>query len=542
MADREGYRRAGDRGWSSEPNEHTLAALGLQEGELLGGKYRLEEVLGFGVTSLVVAATNVSLRRRVALKLLLHPHRARRFKREAQTLAAIESEHLVRVLDDGVHRGIFYTVMELLEGRDMRAVLRERGRLCASEVASYVIQACEPLARAHALGIIHRDIKPENLFLSRGRDGEVVLKLLDFSHAKATLEPTLTEGSSLLGTLPYMSPEQYEQPADVDALSDLWALGVVIHELVAGRRPFAAATQWQELDRIRHAPPERLRDLLPDTPAEVEALVLDLLQKDRTTRARCVPDVAAVARRLAAMGSVRDRELADAVERILTTRAPHAGADPVSTGTVPAAGTGLSTESVKGDDVSLSYSRTRSFPVAQRGFPLDPVRRLPRTARRTRIYVGAAAGVGAAALAALALRPPAEAENRESKALPSMVSAQLVAPPSPLLQELGPKQAGSTEREPTESPTRAQERIKSGADQSRPARSPAPAARWQVTQRSPLSAKPMAAEEASLEKRPKAQAEPAPIPTKQEPARDAPAPEPFDAVNLLRDPEMGRYP
>lgn len=314
----------GSRAVSTEPAlspkesaESVLRALGLRRGQLIGGKYQIEDAVGTGATSVVVAATNVSIRRRVALKLLLQPHRAPRFKREAQTSARIDSDHLVRVLDDGVHQGVCYMVMDLLQGEDLRAVLRRRGRLPVCEVATYIIQVCEPLAVAHALGIVHRDIKPENLFLARGRLGAQVLKLLDFGHAKATLEEVqLTDGADPVGTLPYMSPEQYLQPRHVDPRADLWALGVVIHELIAGRRPFSTEgeTVWQEADRIRNAEPIPLREVCPDLPAEVEELVLDLLQKDRAERERRVPGAAAVAERLSPFAAAHAQAMVPHIE------------------------------------------------------------------------------------------------------------------------------------------------------------------------------------------------------------------------------------
>lgn len=405
-----------------------LGDLGLQAGEFIGDKYRLEEVLGSGATGIVVAATNLSLRKRVALKLLLQRHRARRFKREVHALAAIESEHIARVLDDGVHRGIFYLVMELIEGRDLRAVLRERTRVPLSEVASYILQACEPLAHAHARGIIHRDIKPENLFLARARGGEVVLKLLDFSHAKATLEEVqLTEGSALIGTLPYMSPEQYSHPSEVTALSDLWALGVVLFELLAGRRPFSAGTTTalQEIPRIQDALPERLSEACPGMPTEMEEIVLDLLRKDKAERARQIPDVGVLAQRLAAFGGERERALAERVERVLANGSSPLRPEPPSRTRSGGAGDVDSTESADGGKVLLSY--TQSAPGSATP-PLPRRRRL----RAPRAYIAASviAVVVFTAATATRLRLSAEAQRRDEPPAAASAPTVSVAPRS----------------------------------------------------------------------------------------------------------------
>ncbi len=279
-----------------------LSALDLRVGQIFGGKYRLDKVIGEGATSIVVAATNVSLQRRVALKLLLQPHREPRFKREALTAARLDSEYLVRVVDDGVDLGICYMVMDLLEGEDLRAVLRRKRRLASGDIATWLIQICEPLAAAHAIGVVHRDIKPENLFLTRNRHGEQIVKLLDFGHAKITLgDIQLTEAGDLIGTVPYMSPEQFQSPGTVDAQTDLWALGVVLYELLAGRRPFdmEGETDWQESDRIRSCEPISLRSRCPEVPADLEALASDLLQKEPAVRAARVRNVGAFASRLA---------------------------------------------------------------------------------------------------------------------------------------------------------------------------------------------------------------------------------------------------
>src|SRR6266542_4042743 len=165
----------------------------VSEGDLLAGKYRVERVLGGGGMGVVVAAHHLQLARRVALKFLLpeacsQPGSVERFLREARSAAQIGSEHVARVSDVGtLETGAPYMVMEYLKGDDLSQVLKTRGRLPLQEALDYVLQACEAVAEAHAIGIVHRDLKPANLFLTQRADGSPLVKVLDFGISKATV-------------------------------------------------------------------------------------------------------------------------------------------------------------------------------------------------------------------------------------------------------------------------------------------------------------------------------------------------------------------
>src|SRR5688572_29422387 len=193
-------------------------AVPVRPGDLLAGKYRVEQVLGAGGMGVVVAARHEQLDERVALKFLLpqcaaHPEVVARFAREGRAAAKIKSKHVARVRDVGtLESGAPYLVMEHLEGRTLASVLEERGQLAIADAVDYLLQACEALAEAHALGIVHRDLKPSHLFLKHRADGSECVKVLDFGISKVGTgtgtgsDITRTEAS--LGSPLYMSPEQ----------------------------------------------------------------------------------------------------------------------------------------------------------------------------------------------------------------------------------------------------------------------------------------------------------------------------------------------
>ena len=242
-------------------------------GSVIGGKYRVDAELGRGGMGVVVRATHLHLNQSLAIKFLLRatrPGAAARFEREARTTMRLRSEHTVRVLDAGVQDGIPYLVMELLDGCDLRRLIRERGALPVGDAAGYVVQACEALAEAHALGIVHRDVKPANLFLTRRFDGSPLIKVLDFGVAKECTEEAdleaLTTSAVALGSPMYMSPEQVRDARMVDARADLWSTGVTLFELLTGRGPFEAATVSGLLAAVLSDEPASLHALCPSAP------------------------------------------------------------------------------------------------------------------------------------------------------------------------------------------------------------------------------------------------------------------------------------
>jgi eukaryotic-like serine/threonine-protein kinase len=279
----------------------------LGEGEIVAEKYRVERVLGVGGVGVVVSAMHVALGQRVALKFLRrsaaeNADAVERFLREARAAVRLKSQHAVRVLDVGtvnVGRGdleggggarVPYMVMELLDGCDFGTILEKRGQLPSTEAVSYVLQACEALAEAHAAGIVHRDLKPENLFMTTGVDHRPLVKVLDFGLAKEMSQPGVAEsGRSLtgplaMGTPAYMSPEQIKSTRDVDARADIWSLGAVLYELVSGRLPFDAQSLPELIAAIVRDPPRPLRELAPHVPEKLVAVIARCLEKNPADR------------------------------------------------------------------------------------------------------------------------------------------------------------------------------------------------------------------------------------------------------------------
>ncbi|MCL2449490.1 MAG: serine/threonine protein kinase, partial [Polyangiaceae bacterium] len=230
-----------------------MTETGVEVGDVLAGKYQVERVLGSGGMGVVVAARHLQLDERVALKFLRpeageHPEALSRFAREAKAAVKIKSEHVARVIDVGtLENGSPFIVMEFLEGKDLGAWLLANGPLRVDQAAEFLLQACEAIAEAHSLGIVHRDLKPANLFVIRRNDGLESIKVLDFGISKVTgrMRGGSTSGTQagiIIGSPHYMSPEQMRSSRDVDPQSDIWSLGIVLYELLAGHPPFVAET------------------------------------------------------------------------------------------------------------------------------------------------------------------------------------------------------------------------------------------------------------------------------------------------------------
>jgi eukaryotic-like serine/threonine-protein kinase len=286
------------------PSSGASAAHELAPGTLIAGKYLVEGTIGTGGLGVVVKARHMQLEQPVAIKYLKRldvsrPDVVERFVREARLAARIKNEHAVKVYDvDTLDNGVPYIVMELLEGRDLESILRD-GPLSLHDAIDYVLQASQALAEAHAIGIVHRDVKPANLFLAERPGGASIVKVLDFGISKITTkagqpgrrEKQVTLVDERLGTPVYMSPEQLEA-TDVDARADIWALGVVLHELLTKAVPFGGDDLTQLFVAILQHPPVPLRVVLPDAPLALEAIILRCLQKERGKRYRNIAELA----------------------------------------------------------------------------------------------------------------------------------------------------------------------------------------------------------------------------------------------------------
>jgi serine/threonine-protein kinase len=250
----------------------------LAPGALVAERYEVGPIIGAGALGIVYKARQVGLDRLVALK-VIRPDAARdaaamrHFAREARALSALHNEHIVRVHDAGtLGSGLPYLVMELLEGSTLRGVL-DNGPLPPSLAVDIAIQVCSALADAHRASIIHRDVRPENVFLARYSNTGAVAKLLDFGMAVLAQDAGDCTKTRRGGPAPdYLSPEQLRDAYAVDARSDLWVVGVLLYEMVAGVTPFAGLNKLQTCLHIAEGSIRPLDAARPDLQALVPVL------------------------------------------------------------------------------------------------------------------------------------------------------------------------------------------------------------------------------------------------------------------------------
>jgi serine/threonine-protein kinase len=379
-----------------------IAAAGVREGDVLDGKYRIDKILGVGGMGVVVAAHNVALDTRVALKFLLPEMVANRdamarFAREARAAAKIVSEHVARVHDVGtLENGSPYIVMEFLEGEDLAAWSASRGPLPAEQAVDFLLQACVAIADAHRFGIVHRDLKPSNLFCAQRSDGRTSIKVLDFGISKLTdlsraSDPpgaTVTRTSAVMGSPHYMSPEQVQSPKDVDGRTDIWAMGVILFELLTGTRPFEGETFGEIAVKISVRPHPSVRALCPDAPPAVEEVIARCLEKDREKRYANVGELAM------ALSPFAPPSAAATVERI--------------TGIVRGAGMAVSSPPPAREPRLVSTPPPREMPAGTALFPssVAPWSGPPgvKSGRRAAIGVSAAAAIVAVVAGLFGLR------------------------------------------------------------------------------------------------------------------------------------------
>jgi eukaryotic-like serine/threonine-protein kinase len=298
---------------------------------LLAGKYRVERIIGQGGMGVVVEARHIVLDERVALKFLqpdfaLHPEGSARFLREARAAVKIKSEHVARVLDTGtLESGAPYMVMEFLEGNDLARTLEQQGVLALEDAVDFITQGCEAIAEAHAHGIVHRDMKPANLFLTRRPDGSPLVKVLDFGISKVATGgvDNLTRTTASMGSALYMSPEQMQQTRSVDHRTDIYALGVALFELLAGRPPFYADTLPQLCAEVLTGTPVPLRAARPDVPAPFAAALERAYARDRNHRYASVAELVVA---LAPFAPARTHPTIDRIARMGGLPPPMAGA------------------------------------------------------------------------------------------------------------------------------------------------------------------------------------------------------------------------
>jgi serine/threonine-protein kinase len=425
-----------------------------QIGQVVAGKYLIEDVIGSGGMGVVFRARHLLLDERVALKM---PHVARsknrasvtRFLREARSATRLTSDHVVRVRDvDAAPDGSPYLVMEYLEGRDLGAFSKSQGTQSVEQSTAWVLEACEALAEAHQLGIVHRDIKPSNLFLASRSGKTPSLKLLDFGIAHDDDADTgavdLTRSNELLGSPRYMSPEQIRQRDRVGPRTDIWSLGVVLYELISAKNPFPGNGASAVLAAIVADPPRALDDV----PAELESVILRCLAKEPDDR---FPDVVELARALSPFakdGPARLERVLEARERAKHVPAPTTSDRSDDTG-VPTA------EPLPAPDQTASNWGERSGDAAL----------VPRVRHKRRVLgLGALVLVaGVAVVAFVSLRgqrtekPAALEPTAPAVAATAPMSASDPDPaPTSIAEPMAPPVSTTPKRQPTRSATKTQ--------------------------------------------------------------------------------------
>ena len=284
------------------------------KGAVLRGRYELGRVMGAGGMGAVFEARDRVLDRKVAVK-VIKPELSdrgdyiRRFLREAQAASKIRHRNVVVNLDYGEADGLLYSVMELLEGKDLKQVLGEspRERLPWVQTRELLIQIASGLKAAHDQGVIHRDIKPANCFLTE-EDEQPVIKLVDFGIAKFDDSPEddqITRTSQVLGTPSYIPPELMRTRKSAGPRSDVYSLGVMAYRMLTGNLPFVGETAFEVMYRACTDTVPSLRLQVPDLPAEVEELLLSMLAKDPTQRPSDMAEVRQKLQMLPGHGSRR---------------------------------------------------------------------------------------------------------------------------------------------------------------------------------------------------------------------------------------------
>jgi serine/threonine protein kinase len=273
--------QSGQSSQEERPNEQLL-----QVGAIVLGEYRVLEQVGEGGFGRVYAATHLGSGRKVALKLGRRPEHDDRIVREARLAAMLTSPHAVRVLGvEHLEGGCPFIVMEFLQGVSLREYLACHGKVEPNLAITWILELACALHEAHGIGLIHRDLKPSNLFLADVAGGRSQLKLLDFGLARPAErggEWSVTGNELVVGSPAYMSPEQV-RAGEMTSRTDIWSLGVVLHEMLAGKRPFRASTSAGILAAISADPPEPLTEACPGLPPHLVEVVTRLREVLRSS-------------------------------------------------------------------------------------------------------------------------------------------------------------------------------------------------------------------------------------------------------------------
>ncbi len=281
-------------------------------GSTVAGRWQVIRELGRGASGAVFEARDGE-GTRAALKVLLpewrnHDEVLERFVREARVLIRLRSPHIGRLLDvgnlDAAQGGLPYLALEYLEGMDLGRLVETQGRVPYRQALAWCADACEGIAEAHALGVVHRDVKPSNVFLATGQGASPLVKVIDFGIAagdEAGAGSRITSMGKVVGSPEYMAPEQMMAASDVDLRADVWSMGVMLYEILAGATPFGGGSHLSLFANVMTKPPLPLRAHLEEgVPPAVEAVILKCLRRPREERYQSMTELAGELRAVAA--------------------------------------------------------------------------------------------------------------------------------------------------------------------------------------------------------------------------------------------------
>ncbi len=405
----------------------------MKAGDIVGGRYRLERQLGEGGMGAVREATHTITQKAVALKLLLgrgdDPALRERLLREARAVCAVLHPNVVPVHDvfelDG---GAPALVMDLLTGESLASKLAREGRLPADEVVRVALDVLAALEAAHARGIVHRDLKPDNIFLARSPGSRIdEVKVLDFGIAKVTTlgeadaqVAALTRTDAMVGTPYYMAPEQVYGEKDIDARSDLWSMGIVMYECLAGVRPTEGANLGQIFKLVTVGPIPPLAEQAPSCPASLVKLVDWCLERARDGRPASATALREALERVRAGTTIDGAEVearaVDAVREPAKRRAPRWAAVAAGVaGVLVVGGAGIAGLKVKGRSVADAPPPAVVTAAVPALVPLpEPAREAEPARERPAVIASAAAP---------AAQPPASAPKPKLRTKPAAAAS-----------------------------------------------------------------------------------------------------------------------
>jgi eukaryotic-like serine/threonine-protein kinase len=278
-----------------------------QIGDMLGGRYEILQLLGEGGMGAVYKATDHELNRYVALKVIRpelasNPGILARFKQELLLAHQVTHRNVIRIYDLGEAEGVKFITMEFIEGKDLRTLIREKQKFAPEEAVDVIQQVCLALDAAHSVGVIHRDLKPQNIM----EDSTGRILVMDFGLARTLEGDGMTQSGAMVGTMEYMSPEQ-ALTQELDQRSDIFALGLILYEMLTGKMPFAASSAVASLIKRTQERAIPVADVDAQIPGALSGIVSKCLERDLNERYQNVSEI------LADLNTWRDKRAANTI-------------------------------------------------------------------------------------------------------------------------------------------------------------------------------------------------------------------------------------